>query len=156
MKLTARTDLDAPIGFVYDCLLDHASWEREAAERGIEVRHVADTPLSGPSSSWQMRLPYRGKLVTLVMQCLQVTSKERLDFALQTNTVEGELQFSLLALSPRRTRLHLSIDVRPRTLAARVFLNTLRLAKGRVEARLETRIKQVGLLIQNRYGKSRA
>ncbi|TAG27300.1 MAG: SRPBCC family protein, partial [Rhodobacterales bacterium] len=64
--------------------------------------------------------------------------------------IEGSSVLELLPMSPRRTRMRLVLDVRPKTLAARLFLNTLRLAKGRVQVRLEKRLQQMGRRIEER------
>lgn len=155
MKLTAKTDLDAPIGFVYECLLDHPHWEHQAAERGIDVERPAEMPMSGVGAGWLVRLPYRGKLVKMLLRLVEVRKDESLGFELESNTIEGGFVISVMALSPRRTRLHMQLDVRPRTLAARVVLNTMRLAKGRVQARLDMRIQQMGTQIAQRFAAAR-
>lgn len=155
MNLAAKTDLEAPIDFVYETLSDHRSWERDVAERGIRVERPADTPVSGPGAGWWLHLPYRGKLVRLYLQLLREKLYDHLLFEMQSNTIEGEVAMSVMALSPRRTRLHMTIEVNPRTLAARLLLNTLKLAKGRVQARLDQRIGHMGLVIQSRYAEAR-
>ena len=47
MKLTAKTDLEAPIRFVYATLADFPAWEREAVRHGVEIEefvfHNSDT-----------------------------------------------------------------------------------------------------------------
>jgi hypothetical protein len=55
------------------------------------------------------------------------------------------------ALSPRRSRLKVSVEAKPKTLAARLFLNTLRLARRKVEERMEKRVDQLGERIEDRY-----
>ena len=155
MKLTAKTDLEAPIGFVYEALSDHQSWERDAAERGIRVERPADMPLSGPGAGWMLHLPYRGKLVKLYLRLVREKLHDHLLFEMQSNTVEGEVAMAVMALSPRRTRLHMTIEVTPRTLAARLLLNTLKLAKGRVQGRLDQRLGHMGTVIQSRYANGR-
>lgn len=40
-----------------------------------------------------------------------------------------------MVLSPRRSRVRMDLEVKPKTLAARLFINTMRLAKGRVQGR---------------------
>jgi hypothetical protein len=154
MKLTAKTDLDAPIGFVFECLSDHPTWEREAAERGIDVERPADMPMSGLGAGWLIRLPFRGKVVKILLRMTSMARDQDLGFDYQSNSIEGDLDLSVMSLSPRRTRLHLTIDIRPRTLAARLFLNTLRLGRGRVQSRLDMRVQQMGMQIQNRYARS--
>jgi hypothetical protein len=57
------------------------------------------------------------------------------------------------ALSPRRSRLKVSVEAKPKTLAARLFLNTLRLARRKVEERMEKRVDQLGERIEDRYAR---
>lgn len=156
MKLTAKTDLDAPISFVYECLSDHPTWEREAAARGIAVERPADMPMSGLGAGWLVRLPYRGKLVKILLRLTNMVRDQDLGFDFQSTSIEGDLGISVMSLSPRRTRLHLAIEIRPRTLAARLFLNTLRLGRGRVQSRLDMRVQQMGMQIQNRYSRAQS
>jgi hypothetical protein len=59
------------------------------------------------------------------------------------------------ALSPRRCRLKVSVEAKPKTLAARLFLNTLRLARRKVEERMEKRVDQLGERIEDRYARER-
>jgi hypothetical protein len=44
--------------------------------------------------------------------------------------------------------------MKPKTLAARLFINTLRLAKGRVQAKFEKRLGQMATRIKDRYERS--
>lgn len=151
MKLTAKTDLDAPAGFVYDCLADHASWERDAVQRGIEVERPADMPLSGLGAGWLVKVPFRGQPVAILLRLEQQVPPERLGFAMQSKAIEGDFVLNVIELSPRRTRLQLVMDVKARTIAARLLLNTLTLARGRVQARVEKRVRQIGAMIQDRH-----
>lgn len=156
MKLTAKTDLEAPLAFVYATLLDHASWEREAAQRGAEIERPADMPLSGLGAGWRIRVPFRGKVRRFVVFINQLVMNDRLGFGLDGQAVEGQALMEVLALSPRRTRLRVAIEIKPKSLPARLFLNTLRLAKGRVQGRFDARVEQLGARIQDRFERSRA
>lgn len=148
MKLTGKTDIEAPIDFVYRTLNDHAAWEAGARQRGVEVDRPADMPLAGPGAGWRIRLPYRGKVRKVLVRLDGMTPDARIDYTLDGQALGGTVLVELSRLSPKRTRLRLSLVVRPKTLAARLFLNTLRLAKGRVTARLEQRLGQVGKRFQ--------
>jgi hypothetical protein len=48
-----------------------------------------------------------------------------------------------------------SVEAKPKTLAARLFLNTLRLARRKVEERMEKRVDQLGERIEDRYARER-
>lgn len=155
MKLTAITDLDAPAGYVYACLADHGAWEREAADRGVEVRRPADMPLSGLGAGWRVKVPFRGQPVDILLRLDQQVPPERLGFAMQSKAIEGEFVLTVIELSQRRSRLQVMLEVKARTLAARLLLNTLALARGRVQARFDKRVRQIGTTIQDRYQRSK-
>lgn len=150
MKLTAKTDIEAPASFVYAALIDHALWEREMTRRGAEIDRPADMPLSGVGAGWNLRIPFRGKVRKLLVRIDEMTPDVRLVLGIDGQAIEGNSILELLPMSPRRTRLRLALEVRPKNLAARLFLNTLRLAKGRVQVRLEKRLEQMGHKIQDR------
>ena len=151
MKLTARTDIDAPFGFVYESLADHESWVREATARGLAIERLADAPVSGPGAGWLAQVPFRGKLVALELQVADQKPSEQLGYSLRTNSFDGTITLSVMALSARRTRLHMAIEISPRTVIARVLINTLRLAKGRAQARMDHRLAQMGGQIEGRW-----
>jgi hypothetical protein len=155
MKLTAKTDLEAPIGFVYATLADFPAWEREAVRHGVEIERPADTPPTGKGAVWRVRAQYRGKLRKLQIRVEDAVPGDKLIFALDSAAVDGTSQVDLISLSPRRTRLRLTLEVRPKTLAARLFINTLRLAKRRVDARFDKRVVQLAARIEEMYQRSR-
>jgi hypothetical protein len=156
MKLTAKTDLDIPAAAVFARLTDHAAWEREAVRRGIEVERPADMPLSGIGAGWRIRAPYRGKMRKLLIRIEDMVQDQRLGFKIDSPSAEADAVVEVLMLSPRRTRLRVMVDVRPKTLAARLFLNTIRLAKGRVQSRFEQRLARLGQHIKDSHNRSQA
>lgn len=155
MKLTSKIDLEVPAGFVFDMLADHASWEREARHRGVEIERPVDTPATGPGASWRVKFRFRGKVRKVLIRIEDLRPDTHLTLSFEGQALEGGSELEVLALSARRSRLRVSVNVQPKTLAARLFLNTLRLAKRRVEARLDKRLAQLGARIVERFGQSR-
>lgn len=155
MKLTSKTDLDVPVSFVYATLADHPAWEREALRRGARVERPADAPATGVGATWRVRGRFRGKERKVSVRLTQAALNEVMTYDLDSPSIEGQAQFEVLALSPRRTRLRVVLEVRPRTLAARLFLNTLRLTRRRVEARFDARTAQLARRIAEIYQRSR-
>lgn len=156
MKLTARTDIAAPIGFAYASLADHSAWEREAVRRGADVERPADMPLTGVGAGWRVRFRFRGRQRKVVLRIDELVPDERIAVSFEGQAMSGTSVMELTALSPGRTRLRVMLDMKPKTITARLFINTLRLAKGRVTARLEARLAQLATRIQDRYIRSRA
>lgn len=146
MKFTAREDIEAPIGEVFDLLSDYAWFERAAMRRGAEVTRSEGR--AGPV--WNAAFTYRGKLRRVEILQDQIEPPTTLRFTLSARSVEGDLSVDLVELGRRRTRISVATEVRPRTLAARLFIQSLRLARGRVTQRYQSRIAQFARLIEDR------
>ncbi|MCX7288796.1 MAG: SRPBCC family protein [Rhodobacterales bacterium] len=156
MKLIAKTDLEAPAAFVYAQLADHAAWEREALRRGAEIERPADLPLSGVGAGWQIQIPFRGKLRKVLLKVAQMDPDQSLAYSFDGQSLQGLALLEVQALSARRSRLRVTLDAKPKTLAARLFINTLRLAKGRVQARFDKRLGQLAARIESSHVEARA
>ena len=151
MKLTAKTDLEVPAAFVFATLIDSASWEREAVRNGVEVERPQDSPDSGVGASWRIRGHFRGKARKVLVRIDELTPGQRLALMMDSPSIEGISRLEVMVLSPRRSRLRADLEVKPKTLAARLFINTMRLAKGRVQARFEKGLGTLGTRIKDRY-----
>lgn len=154
MKLTAKTDLEVPAAFVFATLVDHASWEREAVRNGAEIERPPGTPAAGLGAAWRIRGHFRGKPRKVLLKIEELTENQRVVLSIDSPSIEGSARFEVMVLSPRRSRLRVDVEIKPRTLAARLFINTMRLAKGRVQAKFETRLGQMGGRIKDRYERS--
>jgi len=151
MKLTVKTDVDAPVEFVHGYLCDSAPWEREAIRRGIEVERPADMALTGVGAGWRIRLPFRGRMRKVLIRVDQIVQGEFIGYSFEGQALYGTAQMETKAMSARRSRLKVSVEAKPKTLAARLFLNTLRLARRKAEKRMEKRVAQLGARIEDSY-----
>ncbi len=155
MKLTAKIDLEVPAAFVFDTLTDNASWEREAIRNGVEVSRPPGAPDRGLGAAWQMRGHYKGKPRKVLIVIEELVQDQRIGLSLDSPSIDGTARLEVMVLSPRRSRLRVDLEIKPKTLAARLFVNTMRLAKGRVQARFEKGLGQLGSRIKDRYERSR-
>ena len=156
MKLTAKTDLEVPAAFVFATLVDHPTWEREAVRNGVEVERPAGSPDSGVGARWNIRGHFKGKARKVLVKIDELTPDQRLALSMDSPSMEGVSRIEVMVLSPRRSRLRTDLEIKPKTLAARLFINTMRLAKGRVQARFEKGLGNLGARIKDRYDRSQA
>ncbi|MES2541307.1 MAG: hypothetical protein V4720_14705 [Pseudomonadota bacterium] len=154
MKLTAKTDMEVPAAFLFASLVDHATWEREAVRNGAEVERPPGSPATGPGAEWRIRGHFRGKPRKVLLKIAEMVENQLVVLSLDGPSIEGSARFEVMVLSPRRSRLRVDVEFKPKTLAARLFINTMRLAKGRVQAKFETRLGQMGARIKDRYERS--
>lgn len=156
MKLTGRKDIAASAEFVFSALTDFDSWERFAMRRGVDVSRTDTRTSPGPGMSWLVRFAFRGKSREAKIELVQIGPGSNLKVRGQSTNLEGDCHIEVIEMAAKRCRLHLSLDTRARTLGARLFLQSLRLAKGRVDKRFNTRMEALAAELEARYRRSGA
>lgn len=151
MKFSDRVDIEAPADFVWSQLTDFDGWERAALRRGAEVTRLDSAPGPAPGMAWALAFQWRGKIRKLDLRTTAVDPGQHLAFSGTGPNVEGALVFDFVEMGPRRTRLAAGLDVRPRTLAARLFFQGLKLARSRVDRRFAKRMRQLATEIEARW-----
>ena len=140
MKLSGRTDIGAPVAFVYECLTDFEGWERSAMRRGADVHRMDKLRGIAPGMTWQARFAWRGKERQLQLCLKRLDRPNHFGLEFDGPSVEGRMNVELVELAAKRTRMLMQVEIKPRTLAARLFIQSLKLAKGRVQKRFDGRL----------------
>lgn len=151
MKLTSRQDIEAPISFVFAALQDFEAWERLALRRGAEVSRTDKLGQIVAGMSWMIKFAYRSKPRRVALRLTRIEAPMNLAFAGSGASLEGLAGIDLLALTARRTRLSVTLDLRPKTIGMRLVLQSMRLAKGRVNRRLADRVEQFCAEIESKH-----
>lgn len=153
MKFSTREDVEAPADFVFEQISDFQSYERQALRRGADVRRL-DNGEYKVGSAWDVAFTYRGKDRKVRAKVEERSAPSKLRVSTTSQGLEGETVVEVVALSPMRTRIAASIDVRPKTLSARLFLHSLKLAKTNLTNRFKRRVSDFGEELEARYQKS--
>ena len=151
MKLVAKSDIEAPAGFVFGQLVDFEGWERAAMRRGAEVMRSDHLQQIGPGASWDANFRYRGKARDVTVRLDSMARPTALGLTGISGLADGVLGLDLLDLGATRTRLEVRLEVKPKTLAARIYVQSLRLARSRVERSFAQRVAQFTAEIEDRY-----
>ena len=151
MKLTAKSDVEAPAAFVYEQLADFGGWERAAMRRGADVMRQDGLTKVGPGMTWATQFKYRGKdrLITIRLDAMKLNSHLALTGV--SRLVDGVVTIDVLDLAAKRTRIEVRLDMKPKTFAARLYIQTMRLARARVERTFSQRVSQLAVEIENRF-----
>lgn len=156
MKLTTKDDIEAPIAFVYAQLTDFESWERAALRRGAEVHRTDTLKKPGPGMAWKAAFDYRAKPRKMTLRLETMEEPGQIGFSANSPNISGTLDMTLVELAAMRTRVTVTLEVKPRTLISRLFLQSLALAKARVQGRFKARVAQAGTEIEERFAQARA
>lgn len=151
MKFSTKQDIEAPLVFVHQTLTDFEMWERAAMRRGAEVSRTDTLRQPGPGMAWASRFSYRGKERNIAVTLTEWEAPLHLAFAGAANTIDAQVRVELLEMSAKRTRILVTVDVTPKTLGARLFLQSLRLARARVDRSFDQRVAHMAHDIEQRF-----
>lgn len=153
MILTTREDIDAPAEAVFAALTYFEGFERAAMRRGAEVTR-ADLPRAVlVGRGWRIRFDYRGKRRDLTAAITAHEAPNGIAFDLTGKTANARLAIDLLALSLRRTRVTVTLEIMPITLGARIFVQSMKLTRKRVNDRFAKRVKLFATTIDDKLRK---
>ncbi|PTQ73395.1 SRPBCC family protein [Celeribacter persicus] len=140
MKFSTRQDIEAPATFVFDRIADFESIERQAMRRGIELTRKRPSQPHGLGAGWSLKIPFRGKLRDLDAEITDFDAPNTLGASAVSGGLHMHMTVDLVPLSPQRTRLSFGYDVRPKTLSARILVQSVKFAKGTLQKRFEKRV----------------
>ena len=151
MKFSTRQDIEAPIEFVFLRATDFASFERQALRRGVEIERVDENEETCVGLQWSARFSFRGKPRRVQAELTDYEEPHRLFFQSVSGGVEANMEVELLPLSRQRTRVRLGLTLMPRTLPARLLVQSLKFAKNNLDDRFAKRVKLFGRDVEDRY-----
>lgn len=138
MKFSDREDVAAPLETVFAAISDFDGFERAAMRRGIDVERIV--PGKDGKPAWDVAFEFRGRKRKVLAELVRHDPQEALQVDLKGSGLNGCFEVELVQLSPRQTRMIVKLELTPRTLPARLFLHSLRLAKTSLQKRFDKAI----------------
>ena len=151
MRFATKQDIEAPITDVFRIISDFEAWERAAMRRGAEVARTDKLRAVAAGMHWAARFSYRSKQRNMELELTQIEPSTLLRFAGISQAIEGVASIDLMELGGKRTRMHVVLEISPRSLTARLFLQSLRLARARIDRKFDQRAAQLAAEIEARY-----
>jgi hypothetical protein len=151
MRFSTKQDIEMPIAEAFRILTDFESWETAAMRRGADISRTDKLRQIGAGLAWAIKFSYRNKPRAFNVTLTEMRAPSNLKFEGASATIAGEGKLDLIDLGSKRTRMHVVMEVTPRTLTSRLFLQSLRLARGRVDRKFDQRIAQMAGDLETRY-----
>ncbi len=153
MQFSSRTDIAASAEFVFANLTDFDGWEALARAKGAQImrQDPAGRMQAGEGSRWEGSFIFKGKTRNGVLVLREACASERLAMQADGRGIGGDLLVEITPIGAGRSRLSVQGELRPKSLAARLFVQSLRLAKGRVQAKLNKRVADYGRRLEGKY-----
>ena len=150
MRFSSKEDIEAPIDAVFAAATDFEGFERQAMRRGAEVSRTDTLGAVGVGAEWNASFVFRGKERKLKAKITGFDVPNGYEAKTRVGGLEGDVAVELLALSPGRTRLQVSLELQPQTLSARLLVQSLKFAKGNLNRRFATRMASFAAMIEDK------
>lgn len=151
MKFSTKEDIEAPIDAVFDMLCEFDRFERAAMRRGAEVQRVDNLSQPAVGMQWQVAFNMRGRRRKVQIDMAKFERPTEIKLATTSPGLTGDMIFELLALSRSRTRLMVTLDLKPQNLSARLLLQSLKMAKTSLTKKYKLRVAEYAKRMEDRY-----
>ena len=151
MKFSTREDIEAPVAFVFSELSDFDGFERGAMRRGATVKRLDRRTEPGAGMSWALEFRWRGRERKMVTDLTAYDPPHSMAFLAESAGFEMVLGMSFLEMSRKRTRLAIELEIKPRTLASRIMLQSLKLGKAKLTRKFAARVRMAAEEIEARH-----
>lgn len=141
MKFTTTKDIDVPVDYAFQRVSNFDAYERQALRRGAQVTRV-DGGVVRVGSAWDVAFTFRSKDRELRATVSDISGPERLAVDTAANGLNSVTVVDLVALTPKVTRLNVTVELFPKSLSARLLLQSLKLAKSNLNKRFAKRVDE--------------
>lgn len=153
MKFSTREDIEAPIEHVFAHISDFANFERRALRHGGNVVRIDGGPLR-IGSAWDIAFKFRGRDRQMRAEVTHLDEPNGYVVTTLSGGMSIVTEVELVALSRGRTRLLVAMDLRAKTLTARLLLQSMKLAKTKLTKRYKARVLEFAEDIEDAHRKS--
>lgn len=140
MKLKVSEDADCPVDQGFAVLTDYASIEEELRSHGMQITRVQGWQELALGVAWLGRGEIRGKMRQVEAKVTALEPGRMVEVEARIGGMRAIYETRLVPLGDRITRVNVTLDMRPETLSARLLVQSLKLARGRVLDRMQVRL----------------
>jgi hypothetical protein len=147
MKFSTRQDVQAPIEDVFGRATNFDRFERVLKRQGHDVRRVPTPENEQAVMCWQAVVDYRGKTRNIRANLAEISPPNRFCMTSKINGVESVLEVDFVAITPSKSRMIVGLELSPKTLAARLFVQSLKLGKSNLDRKFADRVERYAALL---------
>ncbi len=154
MQFQIHEDIDAELQDVYEVITDFDTIERSALRRGIEARRLSPAAPVGQGTEWRVKFGFRGTAREASITMVALDAPNSMSFESNTEGLQVPTTIELVALSRTTTRMSLSFELKATNLAARLLVQSIKLARGTLEKKLQARFASLAKDIEGRVAEA--
>jgi len=150
VEFSSEADINASIDAVFAVLSDVDALELQATRGGVEVRRTTPHHVAQAGMGWHVRFRFRGRKRASDIVLAEMSVPTRLVFDSSTGGLETRFRVDLEALSKNQTRVTTYAHMVPKTLSARLLVQSMKLAKSTISRKYTVRMAQFARDVEER------
>jgi len=150
MQFSATLDLKLAQDDLFKRLSDFEYFEKLAQEKGLNLECTAGNSGSpAVGMSWHANFRLAGKDRQISTTLVEMASPDKMQFEFSSPNINGRSTVTLDPLSQTQTRMSVDIELEPQKLSARLFVQSLKLARAQANKRFQERISRLASYLEN-------
>ncbi len=150
MKFGHSREINVPIDYLFDRACNFAVFEKRGIQHGIEVHRQSGGPVVA-GYRWQIAGILRGKPREAAIELVEFIRPDLIGVMVYSSGFQTAGTVRFIGLTKRSSRIETEIEIRATTLRARLILQALRLARGRVAKRIRAAINLSARKVEEDY-----
>ena len=131
MKFVAKEDITLSQQVFYDRMADFQMFERVAIRRGVEVTRSGSIA-AADGLKWDCTFEFRGRDRTACVRLAEFSDPEKMMFFITNPALDNRVEITVSALSKKQSRFQVSTVLEPKTLTARLLVQSMKLARSNI------------------------
>lgn len=140
MKFSSREDVECTAEEMFQAVSDFDAFETLLMRRGADVMRVDSQAQKSVGMCWDVAFKFRGRSRKARATLLQYEPVQGMLIASESGGIDAEMTVNVVPLSAKRTRLMVALDLKPKTLSARLLLQSMKLAKGSLTKKFKAKV----------------
>ena len=151
MKFSSKEDLDIPKDKTFEILSDFKAFERKAMRHGAAIVRTAPQSRGPIGTSWAIQATIRGKSRNIQLSLTDYEPATFLSFSAVSSEFSAVMSFELTEHSDAKTRMRAALEIKAKTLSARLMMQSARLAKKTLNNRYKLRVANFAEDLEQKY-----
>lgn len=154
MQFSSVQDVNAPLDFVFGQISDFDAYENYAMRVGAEVARLDTLSQKAAGMKWNVIGDFRGKTRNVNLNLQDFRPDNLMIFEILSGNIEGKATFESMALTRKQSRIKLTVNLKPKSIPARLLLQSAKLARSRLNKKFNHRFWTYANWIEANYNKS--
>ena len=142
MKFVAKEDVALPQQVLFDLMAEFQMFERVAIRRGVEITR-SGSMASSDGLKWDCTFEFRGRDRMACVHLDEFSAPEKMAFLITNPALDNRVEITVSALSKKQSRFQVSTVLEPKTLTARLLIQSMKLARSKYNKRFQKRVAEV-------------